>query len=151
MVKSMRKRVVSVIALLLTCTMLLSACGGPADSNLGNNTGGTDGTADPQSSNTNSEHITPGTIAATVDENAESSKDTLVLRMASDPGSLSPIGTSSYALEMLSLVSMPLLWPTDPDGKGESLVWSINEKSLLDAYEWSDDNMTLYLTIKEGV
>lgn len=158
----MKKRLVSMIALIMALAMILTACGGaaaPAPApNSGNASAGTsDSPKTDISSGTstaedmNSVYITPGTVADAVDAAAQSSKDTLVLRMAADPGSLSPIGTSSYALETLSLVSMPLLWPTDPGGKGDTLVWSINEKSLLDDYKWSDDNMTLFLTIKEGV
>ena len=159
----MKKHLLSIIALILVSAMLLTACGGAANSAPAANAPAQSGTSGNVSSSAetsggtstaedmNSVYITPGTIADEVDAAATSSKDTLVLRMASDPGSLSPIGTSSYALEMLSLVSMPLLWPTDPGGKGDSLVWTINEKSLLDEYKWSDDNMTLYLTIKDGV
>lgn len=98
-----------------------------------------------------SDIITPGTKVIDVKKDAVSSRDMLTIRMSSDPGTLSPIGTSSYALEILSLVSMPLLWPTDPAGKGDSLVWSINSKALLESYAWSEDNLTLSLKIKEGV
>lgn len=130
------------LVLLLLVALLLNSvfAGGSSESQVA-----ASGKAEPIS------YITPGTVAESVPANAKTSKDTLVLRLAADPGSLSPIGTNSYTLETLSLISMPLLWPVDKIGNGGSLSWEITDKALLESATWSDDNLTLHLAIKKGV
>ncbi|MGI6725700.1 MAG: ABC transporter substrate-binding protein [Christensenellales bacterium] len=98
-----------------------------------------------------SPRVISGTVAHPPAEGTVSSRDTLTMRLAADPGTLDPNNSNSNQWVIASMVYMPLFVPVDQTGIGESFEYIVARGSLVEEYAWDEDFMGLTFKLRQGV
>ncbi len=120
------------LALLLSVALLLSACGSPSSEG-------------DSSSDAGSSSESGGTA------DGASTKDTLTIRMQSDPGTVDiSKGSITESMQILSMIANKLLVVKD-DGTGAYVTVPDDQYSLASSYEYNEDNTVLIYNLKEGI
>lgn len=88
----------------------------------------------------------PG-ITITPDDN-ESSKDTLIIAMPSDPGTVDMHYSTAYDYVQPFIISKLLTQEFEADG---SVAAGISEESIAESYEYDDDYMGITFKLREGI
>lgn len=124
------------IALLLALVMALSACSSTAAPPA--STGASGGSDDTASS--------PAAVGTA------STKDTMIMRMAADPGTVDLLTVSSFeSTGLYSMVGSSLL-TSERDEETGSYAWRVNDEySLATGYDIADDEMSVTFHLREGV
>lgn len=134
----MKKRISSVLAIVMVMTILLSACGG----------GGGTSTATPAPVEN------PGTNAPSTEapappaDGVSSSKDTLTIAIPTDPGSMDRHYTASYNWVSVYVVDNLMSQEYTADGAIQAVC---NDESLATDVKVDEDGMGITYTLREGV
>jgi len=162
----MRKSI-KILALTLVLIYVFSACGSSGGSGGGATTGGgastgggaatgggatsSGGAAAGGGSSSGAGAAAGGGSGAPVNADVKSTKDTLVMRMQSDPGHVDlALGNITESIQIMSLIANRLLDATYDENK----VWSTAPRerySLATGYDFDDDSMGMTWHLREGV
>lgn len=139
----MKRKIISLI-IAATIVMGLTACGGNSDSKSKETTG----TTDTQKEADSVEIIDVKTIDVDEGVQEKSSKDTLIIAMPTDPGSVDMHYSTAYDYVQPFVMSRLMCQEYEDDG---SIMPVINSESLAESYEYSDDNLQLTFKLRENV
>lgn len=134
----MKKRGIAMfLSMVMGLSAVLSGCGGEEDTPKGK---------DSEDMGT----VKSGSAADEVDENAESAKDTLTIRIPVEPGSLDYHYDTTYAMyELRDWVTNGLL---DQERQEDGNIISVtSEESLAESYEFDEDNNGITFKLRQGV
>ena len=136
----MKKQIFALILALVLCVTMLAGCAAkPADST----TPSTDTpAADNNSSNAASDSNTQ--------EAVKTAKDTLVMRVASDNGTIDYHNSTADNVTRLRALVCNSLMQADHNENGD-IVFSCGDESLATEYSFDDDSMGITYTLREGV
>ena len=93
-----------------------------------------------------------GQTCVFADSEIKSSKDTMIMRMANDPGTVDLLTVSSYeSTGLYSMVGNSLLSSIRDEESG-SYAWVVNDKySLAESYDIAEDQLSVVFHLRHGV
>ena len=137
----MKKQILALIIALVLCAAMLVGCAAkPADSA----TPSTDNTTAAADNSSDAANDSDAPAAVTT------AKDTLVMRVASDNGTIDYHNSTADNVTRLRALVCNSLMQADRDESG-NIVFTCGDESLATEYAFDDDNMGITYTLREGV
>ncbi|MGI6621536.1 MAG: ABC transporter substrate-binding protein [Acetivibrionales bacterium] len=136
----MKRKVISVLAMILAVVLLAAGCG------QGNNGGKQ--TNSPGTQTSVVIDLTKQKVNTKIGDNVKSAKDTLVISIPTDPGSMDLHYTSTFNYINQYCVSTLLRHEYSTDG---SVNYVCNDEALAASYKLDDDNMGVTFNLRQGV
>lgn len=154
-----KKTITTVIAMLLVGAMSLSGCGqSPSkDSGSASSGDGTDSTATSSTptgaASAEGEDTAGGTLVSVPDitinpDDVDSAKDTMIVAMPSDPGTVDMHYSTAYDYVQPFIISKLLTQEFMEDGSVQA---ATSPESLAESYEYDDDYMGITFKLRDGV